>query len=303
MPVNRTAPVLAAVALATALAPALASADTAPFILDRVIYQDEKEGALKAPEGVACDDAGNLVVADTGNGRLLSFRFVAGSLSGGTEMRPAGLGFPRRLAFDSKGNLLVLDSRSRKIFRLDPKGAVLGTIELKAGASPLNALPVAFKLDASDNVWVVDAVGARVVVFDPAGNVSRQIDLPKGTPAVTDVHVDLAGTAYVVDGSKAAIWAAEKGATAFKPFTASMKDKMNFPVYLTGSKGRFYLVDQNGNGVVVLGADGAYQGRQLGIGWADGFVYYPAQICVNGNGDVFVADRGNNRVQIFTTNR
>jgi streptogramin lyase len=189
------------------------------------------------------------------------------------------------------------------VFRVDPKGAVLGTLELKAGASALNALPVAFKVDGADNVWVVDAVGARVVAFDPAGKVTRPIDLPKGTAAITDLHVDVGGSVYVLDGSQAAIWVAEKGAQAFKPFMASMKDKMSFPVYLTGAKGRLYVVDQNGNGVVVLGADGSYQGRQLGIGWGDGFVYYPAQMCVNGLGDVFVADRGNHRVQIFSTGR
>ena len=78
---------------------------------------------------------------------------------------------------------------------------------------------------------------------------------------------------------------------------------MNFPVYMTGSKGRFFLVDQNGNGIVVLGADGAFQGRQLAIGWSDGYLYYPAQLCINGAGTAFIADRGNNRVQVFDTTR
>jgi hypothetical protein len=78
---------------------------------------------------------------------------------------------------------------------------------------------------------------------------------------------------------------------------------MNFPTYLTGGKGKFFLVDQNGNGIVVLGADGSFQGRQLAIGWGDGFLYYPAQLCINAGGDAFIADRSNNRVQIFNTTR
>lgn len=299
---NRT-PVAFAVALAGVLGPALALADTTPFIFDRVLYQDEKEVALRTPEGVACDDAGNLVVADSGNGRLVRYRYVAGAISGGTEIKPAGLGYPQRVQFDSKGNLIVLDSREHKLLRVGPKGDVLGKIELKGGASALTALPVAFKLDAADNVYVIDAVGARVVVFDPGGTVIRQLELPQGLSAVTDVHVDTAGTVYVVDGSRAALWSAEKGASTFKPFGSPMKDKMNFPVYLTGNKGKFFLVDQNGNGIVVLGADGAYQGRQLAIGWSDGFLYYPAQLCINAGGDAFVADRQNNRVQIFNTSR
>jgi DNA-binding beta-propeller fold protein YncE len=204
---------------------------------------------------------------------------------------------------DSKGNILVLDSRARKVLKFDGKGASIGSYDPKPGATALSALPTAFKLDAADNVYVVDAVGGRVVVFDPAGTITRQIDLPKGASSITDVFVDGAGVVYGVDGSKAAIWSVEKGGQSFKPFTQGMKDKMNFPTYLTGGKGRFFVVDQNGNGIVVLGADGSYQGRQLAIGWSDGYLYYPAQVCITGSGAAFVADRGNNRVQVFDTNR
>ena len=302
MPVNRHASALFLALAASAWAPS-ALAQATPFLFDRVVYQDDKDGALRNPEGVACNDQGDFVVADTGNGRLVRYRYVAGTLSGGAEMKPAGVLAPRRLQFDSKGNLAVLDSKARKIFRVDRQGAVTGAIELKSGTTALSALPVAFKLDAADNAYVVDAVGGRVVVFDPAGAVTRQIELPRGTAAVTDVHVDAAGTVYLVDGAQAAIWTAEKGATAFKPLTQGMKDKMSFPVYLTGSKGKLHLVDQNGHGIVTLGVDGSFQGRQLAIGWSDGFVYYPAQLCMNASGEAYLADRGNNRVQIFATTR
>jgi streptogramin lyase len=216
-------------------------------------------------------------------------------------VKPPGLVSPTRAQFDSKGNLYVLDGKTRRIFKLDPKGAVLGALDPKGG--PTTTLPVAFKLDVNDNMYVVDAVGAKVIVLDPAGAVTRQLDLPKGLSAVKDVHVDVAGNVYVVDGIAAALWVSEKGTAAFKPFTASMKDKMNFPVYVTGNRGRIFLVDQYGNGVVVLGADGAYQGRQLAIGWGDGSLYYPSQMCMTGAGEAFIADRGNNRVQVFSTSR
>jgi streptogramin lyase len=298
---NFRATALLAAALATG--PAVGRADTTPFVFDRAVYQDEKDIAFKTPEGVACNDAGDVVLADSGNGRLVLFRYVGGSMSLGTELKPAGLSYPRRVQFDSKGNILVLDSKARKVLRFDAKGAALGAIEVKPGASALQSLPTAFKVDSVDNVYVVDAVAGRVVVFDRAGTVTRQLELPKGASAITDVHVDAGGIVYVVDGSQAAIWVADKAATAFKPFAPSMKDKMNFPVYMTGAKGRLFLVDQNGNGIVVLGADGSYQGRQLAIGWSDGYVYYPAQMCINASGTAFIADRSNNRLQVFDTAR
>ncbi len=58
-------------------------------------------------------------------------------------------------------------------------------------------------------------------------------------------------------------------------------------------------IDQNGDGLGVLGLDGSYQGRQLGVGWGEGLVYYPDQLCIDEVGSAFLADRYNNRVQIF----
>ncbi len=299
MPVTRIRPALAPALLALVLA-AVPAAARAQLVFDRVIYQDDKEGALRYPEGVACNDLGTVVVADTGNGRLLGYAYRDGVLTGGAPMKPAQLVYPTRVQIDSKGNIWVLDQKTRKILRLDPKGAYLGTLEAKAGAPILATLPVSFKLDAADDVYVLDVVARRVVEMDPSGKVKRQVELPKGKAIFTDIHVDAAGTIYALDGVNAAVWTAEKGAQSFRALTQPMEDRMNFPVSITGSRGKLYLVDQNGNGIVVLGPDGSYQGRQLAIGWSEGLLYYPSQLCVNGKGEAFVADRSNHRVQVFT---
>ena len=182
MPVTRSvrlharSPALALLALAVP-----ARAETVPFVFDRAIYPDEKEVALVAPEGVACNDAGDVVVADTGNGRLVLYRYVGGSLTGGTRVKPAGLAYPVRVQFDSKGNILVLDRKARKILRLDSDGRGAGHHRAEGRRVDRRAsLPVAFKLDGADNVYVLDGVGRRLVVFDPAGTVTRQVDLPEG---------------------------------------------------------------------------------------------------------------------------
>jgi hypothetical protein len=37
------------------------------------------------------------------------------------------------------------------------------------------------------------------------------------------------------------------------------------------------------------------------MGWSEGKVYYPAQMCVNAEGLAVIADRNNNRVQVFSS--
>jgi DNA-binding beta-propeller fold protein YncE len=269
-----------------------------PLKFSAVGYVDGKGVALRGPEGIACTDDGKAIVADTGNGRLLKFTFRDGELTPETEIKVPQLGYPVRVQLDSKGNPLVLDRRSAKIARLDAKGAFAGYVDVKDGSADVR--PVAFKVDAADGIYVLDGAGRSVLVADAAGKVSRRLKLPDGRGVFTDVAVDANGTVYTVDEVAAQVWSAGKGDAEFKPFTKSLKEFMSFPGYLaTTSRGVMVIVDQNGGGLVMIGSDGSYQGRQLSLGVAIGLLNYPAQVCFTKAGDAFVADRSNNRVQVF----
>ncbi len=263
-------------------------------------YGDEKGARFRSPEGIACTDAGLVAVADSGNRRLVTFRFTDGKLSGGAEIKLAQLGAPVRLQIDGQGNLLALDSRTRRIVRVSPQGAFLGFLEPTGLPIGRGFFPVSFKLDAAGSVYLLDVLSARVVVLDGKGVFERQLELPPKAVA-TDVAVDAKGTLYVVDAVAAIVYSAPKGARLFAPFSKSLRDYASFPTYLAeAGRGLFFVVDRNGDGLVVLGPDGSFAGRQLGIGWTEGLIDSPGQICVDGKGDVFIADRNNHRVQAFT---
>jgi hypothetical protein len=116
---------------------------------------------------------------------------------------------------------------------------------------------------------------------------------------VTDVAVDAGGTVYALDPVGRTLWGAEKGSAELKPLNRTLGDHMSFGTYLLPLRGKLVVVDQNGSGLAVLGPDGSFLGRQLAIGWSDGLVNYPAQLCVNKAGVAFLTDRFNNRVQLF----
>jgi DNA-binding beta-propeller fold protein YncE len=290
-------------ALVLGLGPASARAQGVAFVHDASIYIDAKEGALKAPEGVGCTDGGYVVVADTGNARLLVYSYKEFRLSGGTELKLAQLTEPVRVQVDPKGNVLALDAKTHKIVKVSATGAFGGTLDPKGLEDAGKIVIGAFKLGPKGNVILLDVAGRRAVVLGEDGAFQRQVEIPREAGTVMDLAEDTGGTLYAVDAVGASIWSADKDAKAFKALTPSMKDKMNFPTYLVASKGRLLVVDQNGNGIVLLGSDGSYQGRQLSIGWADGLVNYPAQLCLTDAGVAFLADRFNNRVQVFTTSK
>jgi DNA-binding beta-propeller fold protein YncE len=277
-----------------------ARAEALPLRPGAVAYADANGEALRNPEGVACTDSGRLVLADSGNGRLVPYTFKDGALAAGDVIRFAELGNPVRVQIDSRGNVLALDRKERRIVRVNEKGGFGGIVQ-PSGVPPANGFfPVSFKLDGADNLYVLDAGSSRVVVLAPSGAFVRQIPAPAGS-LLTDVAVDAKGTLFATDAAHAQVLSAAKNAASFTAIGRSLRDAMSFPTYLTvTAQGLIVVVDRNGNGLVLVGPDGSYLGRRLAIGWTEGFVYYPGQICVDAHGDAFVADRANQRLQVFT---
>ena len=261
-------------------------------------YADGKGDTLRNPEGVACTADGYVVAADSGNGRLVTWQYKDGALSGGAVIRFAELGYPVRVQIDSRGNVLSLDRKTRRIVRVSPDGKFAGVVSFKGVPAQRGFFPVSFKLDKADNVYALDVMSDRVVVADAGGAFVRQIATP-AQAQLTDIAVDSRGTVFAADGPRAVLYAAGPDENALTQLGTSLKEYMSYPTYLAATEGPLVVVDGHGMGLVVAGRDGAFLGRRLSIGWSEGLVYYPGQICIDGKGDVFVADRGNQRIQAF----
>lgn len=263
------------------------------------IYSDMGEGSLTRPEGVACADKTLAVVADSGNSRLIRYSLVADKINAESEIKLPGQ-YPIRLDINSKGEIFVLDGRQRTIARLGPGGESRGNLEPKDIPFPKAFIPRSLAIDGEDNIYVLDVFSERVLVLNPGGQYARHIKFPRDYGFFSDVDVNFKGDVLLLDSINAVVYSAPRDAEGFSPLTESLKDFMNFPTSMTSDrKGTIYISDQNGSGIIVIGQDGSYLGRQAGYGWDKNLLYYPSQICVNGEEEIFVADRNNNRVQVY----
>jgi hypothetical protein len=144
--------------------------------------------------------------------------------------------------------------------------------------------------------------GRRVLVLDGAGRVAREILLP-AAGSFTDIAVGSGGKLYAIDAASAALWVADEHGKAFRAVAPSLGGRAKFPAHITADRrGLLFVADQHGHRIVVLGEDGSFRGRGSSMGRGDGLLYYPAQICVAGD-HAFVADRNNDRVQVFSVLR
>jgi sugar lactone lactonase YvrE len=277
------------------------SAETVKFKYLQGIYFDDKGGGFKQPEGVVCGEKSALVIGDTGNDRLVRYTFQDRGLKGGSEIKIPQLSNPIRVRINSKGEIFALDGKKRRIVRLSPEGTFKNYADPEGIPSPSAFVPRSFKIDRNDNIYLLDIFAGRVLVLNPGGQYQKQISFPKAYGFFSDLSVDSKGTLLLIDCVKAMVFSAPKDSNSFFPLTKSLREYLDFPTSITtDSRGTIYIVDENGGGIVILGADGTFVGRQLSKGWNEGFLYFPSQMCVNDNGEVFIADRGNSRVQIFT---
>jgi sugar lactone lactonase YvrE len=277
------------------------SAETVKFRHVQSIYFDEKQGSLKQPEGVACTEKGLLIVGDTGNDRILRYSYQEKSLKAGTEIKVQQLSNPIRLQINSKGEIFALDGKKRRIIRLNPDGTFKGYVDAEGIPSPSAFVPRSFKIDRNNNIYILDIFYARVLVLTAEGKYQKQVPFPKDYGFLSDLAVDSKGTLLLVDCVKAMVFSAAKDSNSFSPLTKDLREYLNFPTSITtDNRGIIYIVDQNGSGIVILGQDGSFRGRQLSMGWSEGLLYFPSQMCINDNGEVFIADRDNSRVQIFS---
>jgi uncharacterized protein (TIGR03437 family) len=154
---------------------------------------------LYAPLGLAVDSAGNLYIADTYNHRIRkvsggNITTVAGSGPGyptstgtfggdGGPATSANLSFPYDVAFDSSGNLLIVDAKNFCIRLVDAKTGNIKSIagtgtksgysgDLGPATSALLFNPIGVAADTAGNVYIADAGNFVVRVVDALGNIS-----------------------------------------------------------------------------------------------------------------------------------
>jgi len=262
------------------------------------IYLDANGVGLKYPEGVACTDD-YLIVADTGNRRLLRYSVQGESVTMEAEF-PLAKSYPIRVRVNSEGDLYFLDGRERRIEVMSAAGEAKGPLGYKSLPFSAEVVPRSFTIDRKDNIYLLDVSSRRVLVLEPDGQYLRHVPFPEESGFFTDLAVDRQGNLFLLDGVEATIYFAARDSEHFSALTKDMGAYVNFPTSMSiDDQGVIYVVDQYGSGLGLVGQDGSFLGRKLGLGWKEGGLYYPSQICVSQNGNMFIADRSNSRAQLF----
>lgn len=219
---------------------------------------------LEAPEGVAVDRAGDVYVADTGNGRVVAFR-----TDGTTATIGSGFERPRGVAVDVDGNVYVADTGNDRVVVVPPGGAPK---PIGSGFSG----PQAVAVDSRGNVYVADTGNNRVVIVPPGGSPKP---IGSGLAAPRGVAVAESGSVYVADTGNDRIVAISPGGTQ-----SSIGSGWNGPSGVSVDLlGAVYVADTYNNRVEVIPADSPQ--ADFGFGWE-----LPVGVAASAAGGVYVVE-------------
>jgi uncharacterized protein (TIGR03437 family) len=255
--------------------------------------------ALNTPMGVAMDSSGDVLLADTYNHRVLlvtparAILAVAGTgTSGaspeGTPPLSAQLRGPRAVCVDRSGNLYgtlyIVDTSNHRVLRLSPGG----TLQTAAGnGSPGSAgdegtarlaqlnTPSACATDSAGNLFIADTANHTIRKVNPAGVI------------FTVAGAGIAGSSGDEGAATGALLASPRGVVADDMGDIFIADTGNHRIRQVTPDGVIHSIA--GSGAPGFSGDGGPAAGALLNG--------PQGLFLDGAGDLYFADTGNNRIR------
>ncbi len=258
--------------------------------------------ALCEPSGIAIDPSGNLWAGDGQNASIQEFKapFSLGESSsvllGGFYLNhpPNATNFgPNGLAFDSSGNLWVVDGGFNRILEFtspftnrEAASLVIGQPNFSTDSnnnnqSMLNA-PGFATFDNSGNLWVSDTYDNRVLEFKAPFTNGESASIALGQPNLSSTAANTTqstlsmpqGLAFDTHGN---LWVSDESNNRIMEFVPPFSTGMNATVVI-GQTSYFFSGPAAGNSSV----------------------NDPEGLAAGPNGNLWVADSGNYRVLLFT---
>ena len=209
-------------------------------------------------------------------------------------------GDPRGIAVDDNGSVYVAD-RADRVNVYDRNGTFLRSISGIPGdpwGLSIQGNRLAVGNSGAHYVRIYDVNGTFIKQFGTYGKGVGEFDQPRGVSFAPN------GDLWVADRVNHRVQIFDGNGTYLRQIGhLSENPGLYWPQAVAKDLSNYYFSDTGNNRVVVMSqADGSYVRTIARSGTDPGQVLDPRGIALDGQGRIYVADSGNNRVQIFENN-
>lgn len=263
----------------------------------------EGKNIFSRPISITVTDDGTIHVA---NNNLNTVEVISATGKGLRSYGKAGTAqgqflYPYGIGALPNGHILVAETGNFRIQELSPKGQFIQTFIPKNNKIGLQK-PGPLYIDSKGHVYIGDLAAHQVIVVDKNRNVIRRF---KGIKYPHGIAVDeKLNRLYVADSGKVGVKVFDLGKKDENPYKVIQTWKPNTRFTMvrglaTDKHGRLFVVDTISCAVRVFDKNGEYLFSFGQQGFKDGEFLYPSGIFTDSAGKIYVADWGNDRVQVW----
>ena len=265
-------------------------------------------GGVFRPWGMTINQKNELFVVEYGENRVTFFN------SKGEMIRSLGswgsgngqFNTPSGIAVDDNGDILVADGGNNRIQKFSADGRFIAAVGTHGSGQLQFKFPVGIKIHPpTKRIYVADSTNHRIQVLNPdfsyfssfgsRGPDPGQLDYP------WDVAFDSANNVYVTDSWNGRIQIFAENGEFIRQIgkQGTGEGELNRPAMITSSENELYVSEYNNHRVSVFTTQGDYLTSFGTHGNGPQQFRNLRGIAVDQSGMVYVADYGNNRIQVF----
>ncbi len=263
-------------------------------------------GQIKSPEGIAYGPDARVYVSNTGGSRIEVFNADGIYLYGFPVATAAGIKIkPVKIALSPSGDILVSDPDKAVLLRYDRTGKLLKEFQLANNGGAFNKYGYIYVINSKDGkVMEISEAGVAVGTFGTRGKGKSEFK------NLRDIAMDKTGMIYLCDeeNRKVVYLMVETPYSGPRLPEAAILDRFTLkgPTANLKFKAEVFALTNDGKIVAWLPEsreialiDGTARKTLVKEGKLQGQVRSPKSIFIGPKGEMYVADSGNDRVQIF----
>jgi uncharacterized protein (TIGR03437 family) len=277
-------------------------------------------GQINFASGIAVNTNGDVFIADTDNHKIKKITPLgiittfAGSTAGDNNIGIGQLRNPIGIEIDPAGNIYVADTGNHKIKKITPSGLITTIAGSTLGDSNLGLgqfnQPSNIQVDAIGNLFIADKGNHKIKKITSNGVITTIAGSTEGDDVAglgqfvlpNSIAINPTGEVYISDTGNNKIKKVNQNGS----ISTFINSQLSLPSGIVfDSSGNLYVADVFGNQikkitpsliVTTVAGNNSSGDSNVGLGQFNN----PRDIAIDALGNLYVADRGNNKIKKIT---